>query len=79
MFVFVLSHLHFVLMAVIILIYFFCKGVQFRDSFIFSLYNNGGRAPMLSLFSLVISSAFLAPVFLFKIIRYAVKHAPPWR
>ena len=63
MFVFVLSHFHFVLMTVIIFISFFWKGMKFRFTLIFRLDNNGRREPMVSLSSLVSSWEFLAIVF----------------
>ena len=67
MFVLVLSHYNFVGMTVTILISFFCKGIQFTVSLIFSLKKNGGGAPMVSLFSLVGFQAFLALTFYLKL------------
>ena len=72
MFVFVYVYFHFVHTTVTNFISFFCKRVCFFVSLIFSLDNTGGRAPMVSPFSLVVYRAFLDIFFLFKNLRGVV-------
>ena len=67
MFVFALSHFYFLRMTV--------KGIQFRVSLLFILDNNGVRAPMAFLFSLVIYWAFIVLIFRFKTLCGVVQRA----